>query len=554
MGYEVVARRWRPTTFSEVIGQGHITETLAHAIERDRVAHAFLFTGTRGVGKTTVARLLARSLNCQHRKGAEPCNSCANCVQNIAGSSVDVIEIDGASNNSVDDVRSLIEASRYRPASSAYRVYIIDEVHQLSQSAFNALLKLLEEPPEHVKFIMATTELHKMPATVLSRCQRYDFRRISLDEISRCLQRVIEGDGLKVEADAIALLAREADGSMRDAQSLLEQVVASGSDRIDAAFVSEFLGIADRDTVAGIVEALLEGDAARIVEFVANVRTGGYDPAHLLQRVMELLRCVTIAASASESVLPAGVGQDYRDLAARLRSKRSTLDLHRMFQCLLVTAQQLRGVDYADLVLEMGLLKVASLEPVAMAAEVLERLRGGGETSATEATGAGAGRTLAKRDTAAKTRAERPVVEGGAVENPAETRRGPEEWEAFLAGVQKKAGIDLYVTLSNCEVVELNEKRLALKPALAGFKAKLAGRQVRGRVVDLVAEHFGPDVKLELVGEGASGASEGFSVHSLERDRDQAAHGDARADPLVRAALDILGGNIERIDRLRSDD
>jgi DNA polymerase III subunit gamma/tau len=201
MAYEVVARRWRPLTFGSVVGQGHVTQTLANAVKRDRIPHAFLLTGTRGVGKTTIARLLARAINCTNRgESAEPCNECPSCRQNLTGSSLDIIEIDGASNTGVDDVRELIEAAQYRPSSGRFKVYIIDEVHQLSKSAFNALLKTLEEPPSHVKFVMATTEVHKLPATVLSRVQRYDFRRLTDDEIGRQLAKIAEKDGMTILA------------------------------------------------------------------------------------------------------------------------------------------------------------------------------------------------------------------------------------------------------------------------------------------------------------------------------------------------------------------
>ncbi|HYB98687.1 MAG TPA: DNA polymerase III subunit gamma/tau [Candidatus Limnocylindrales bacterium] len=379
MSYEVVARRWRPLSFSSVVGQSHVTTTLANAIKRDRVPHAFLFTGTRGVGKTTVARLLARALNCSNRQGAEPCNQCPSCSQSLAGASVDVIEIDGASNRGIDEVRHLIEASQYRPAIGRYKVYIIDEVHQLSTAAFNALLKTLEEPPPHVKFIMATTEVHKLPATVLSRCQRYDFRRLGEEEITEQLARIAGSDSLPIARPALALLAREADGSMRDAQSLLEQVLSGADGELSADDVAQVLGVAGTELVSGCVEAVLRGEPARIVELVAQVRRYGYDAEKLVGEILETVRHVTVAAVAGAGALGDNVPEAQRRLANELSGARSVLDLQRIFSSLLGTASDLRRGSHPELVLEMGLLKVASLEPVATAAEILARLNAGGD-------------------------------------------------------------------------------------------------------------------------------------------------------------------------------
>ena len=591
MAYQVLARRWRPRTFAEVVGQPHVTRTLGSALERDRVGHAFLFTGVRGVGKTTVARLLARALNCSERKGAEPCNQCPPCTQALADASVDVLEIDGASNNSVDDVRAIIEASAYRPAGSRYRVYIIDEVHQLSKGAFNALLKLLEEPPDHVRFIMATTEIQKMPATVLSRCQRYDFRRISMTDMVGHLAHVAEVDKLGVGLDAIELLSREADGSMRDAQSLLEQVVASGEEKMDAAFVSDFLGIAGRDSVAAVVEGILDADCARVVELAALCRDRGYDTSNLLLRVMELLRYVTIAASAGVEAVPRGAGDDYRQLAERLADRRSTLDLHRVFQCLLKTASQLRGSESPELVPEMGLLQVASREPVAMAAELLEGLRGGAEipspaaqekpqSSKAAASKAEPRKAEPRKATASKATTRKAVSPkdpapaeaapplGTPVAQEAAGQEAPgaesattapegsygERWEGFLASVQNKAGIDLYVLLTNCEVLQLDTHKLAIKPQLSGHLRRLEEKELRGRVLDLAREHFGAELELEVLGLNSSRVADSFSVKSLEAGRDSETEAQAREDPLVKAAQEILQGRIEKVTRLDQSD
>ena len=263
MSYLVVARKWRPQSFEDIAGQAHITRTLQNAIRTDRIAHAYLFTGVRGVGKTTAARILAKALNCEKGPAATPCNQCSICAEITSGNCFDVLEIDGASNRGIDEVRQIIENVRYQPAKCRFKIYIIDEVHQVTKDAFNALLKTLEEPPPSVKFILATTEPHRLPETILSRCQRYDFRRIALREIVERLGEIAKSEGLAITEGALVLLAREADGSMRDAQSLLEQVLASAgpSSPVEERSLQEMLGLAERRALYELSSAVIEGHA-----------------------------------------------------------------------------------------------------------------------------------------------------------------------------------------------------------------------------------------------------------------------------------------------------
>src|SRR6187549_297452 len=249
MSYTVLARKYRPQTFADLVGQEHVTRTLGNAIESGRVAHAFLFTGVRGVGKTTTARILAKALNCAKGPTPEPCGTCDPCREITTGIDLDVLEIDGASNNSVDDVRRLQETIPFRPARDRSKIVIVDEVHMLSTGAFNAFLKTLEEPPPHVKFIFATTEVHKVPVTILSRCQRYDFKLVSARQIGARVKDVLVRESLKADEGAVSVIAREAAGSMRDAMSLLDQVIAYGSEKISAEDVARVLGVADREVL-----------------------------------------------------------------------------------------------------------------------------------------------------------------------------------------------------------------------------------------------------------------------------------------------------------------
>ncbi|HSA61150.1 MAG TPA: DNA polymerase III subunit gamma/tau [Nitrospiraceae bacterium] len=296
MDYQVSARKYRPGTFDDVIGQPHVVQTLMNAVSTKRIAHAYLFSGTRGVGKTTVARILAKALNCEQGPTGHPCNTCANCREITQGNSVDVIEIDGASNTSVDDVREIRENVKFTPFRGQYRVYIIDEVHMLSNSAFNALLKTLEEPPAHVVFIFATTEIHKIPATILSRCQHYNFRRIARAEIIERLRHVANQDQLTIEERSFTALARASEGSMRDALSLLDQAIAFGGKTISHADLEVLLGAVPEELVQGIIKAIVTQDSPAALTVLANLLDQGHDLRAFCAEVVEHIRNLLVAS------------------------------------------------------------------------------------------------------------------------------------------------------------------------------------------------------------------------------------------------------------------
>ncbi len=315
MDYQVSARQYRPHRFDEVLGQPHVVQTLVNAITSGRIAHAFLFSGTRGVGKTTVARILAKALNCEQGPTGTPCNSCLNCTEITSGSSVDVIEIDGASNTSVDDVREIRENVKFTPFHGRYRVYIIDEVHMLSNSAFNALLKTLEEPPPHVKFIFATTEIHKIPATILSRCQHYNFRRIARSEIIQRLRHVATEAGIAVQDRCLIAIARASEGSMRDALSLLDQAVAFAGTTLHQADLDTLLGAVPQEHVRNMMAAIVAQDSPAALRSIGQVLDQGHDLRVYCGDLVEHVRNLLVA-----SVVPAGSDpedlQDLIDLSA----------------------------------------------------------------------------------------------------------------------------------------------------------------------------------------------------------------------------------------------
>lgn len=382
MSYLVLARKWRPKQFDEVVGQKTITQTLKNSIISGRIAHAYLFSGQRGIGKTTTARILAKALNCEEGPTPKPCDNCSLCNEINRGSSIDVIEIDGASNNSVDDIRDLREKVHYIPARGRYKVYIIDEVHMLSKPAFNALLKTLEEPPEHVVFILATTEAHKIPITILSRCQRYDFRRIAPQEMFAYLEKLVEAEGgLKGEKEAILrLIAKTADGSLRDALSLIDQLISIDDDGATLQQVLDLVSLVDYHIIGEMMMAVAEGKTRESLMAIEKVIDRGHDLKHFVEQTLRYIRDAIIFKIAEGDLsMPEVDGEEAKEIAKLVESV-SQQDLLRYFEILAKTIEKMRFSSQPRLILEMALIRLAEIPKLASLENLIQRLEILGKT------------------------------------------------------------------------------------------------------------------------------------------------------------------------------
>jgi DNA polymerase III subunit gamma/tau len=373
--YEVLARKYRPQTFSELTGQEHVSRTLQNAIDSGRIAHAFLFSGARGVGKTSTARILAKTLNCERGVSHEPCNVCSLCIEITRGTSTDVFEIDGASNTGVDDIRELRDNAKYLPSHSRFKIFIIDEVHMLSTNAFNALLKTLEEPPEHVKFIFATTEPHKLPITILSRCQRFDFKRVSLTKIVARLRHIANAEGITVNDSALALIARKGDGSMRDSLTAFDQVLACCGSNVTDEDVVTLIGAVDRKLLADISAAVFGNDTQGVLAGVKQVDEVGYHLRQFCQELIEHFRYLLVIRSVKKPEEILDLSQPELEELRQQASRLSAQDIQRRLTLLLKADAEMAFASFPRLVLEIALLKAATLEPVIPILDLLEKLK-----------------------------------------------------------------------------------------------------------------------------------------------------------------------------------
>jgi DNA polymerase-3 subunit gamma/tau len=495
MSYQVLARKWRPQTFEEVVGQEPITKTLQNALATGRVAHAFLFSGPRGVGKTSVARILAKALNCVNGPTPHPCNACQVCQEITSGSSMDVLEIDGASNRGIDEVRDLREKIKYMPVDGKSKVYIIDEVHMLTTPAFNALLKTLEEPPAHAVFVLATTEPHKVPVTILSRCQRYDFRRIPTALIQEHLSKLVEQEGWNLDAESLALIAREAEGGLRDAQGFLDQVITFGGDQVTPSEVARILGVTDRSALLKALAAIINREGPALLELIDDLYNQGHDLKRFYQDLVQYARHLLLAGLHPEARRLAEVADSEWDELVSLARNFPAVHLHNLLSVLLAGEEELKRAPQPRLALEVLLLRLLHLEPLTPVAEWLKRLESLEEkiTTASPAAAPPSPEAASPRENQAPAPAvpPRPPLElaSPTPENLAEA------WQSFLAFIQNKEGGPLYAKLARANLTDLSDHNLVIT---GDRTLHFNGAHQKTRVQELVGAFFGPQYQLQI--------------------------------------------------------
>lgn len=545
--YQVSARRWRPQTFGELVGQEHVSRTLVNAIRAGRVAHAFLFTGVRGVGKTTAARVLAKALNCERGPTPEPCNACVNCREITTGAAVDVLEIDGASNTGVDDVREIIENVRYRPAKARLKIYIIDEVHMLSNSAFNALLKTLEEPPSHVKFIFATTDVHKLPATVQSRCQRYDFRRIPLRQVVERLRAIVDSEAVSISDQALFLLAREGEGSMRDAQSLLDQVLAYAGQAVQDEEVLDILGIVDRKLLYEMAGAVLEHDGKRALDILSAVHARGYDMRRLTRDLVEHFRNLAVAKVTAGSLLP-DLSDAEREAVVGQAERITQEDCDRAFRVLLETDEDVARSSYPKLILEMAVLRVATMSPLLPLEELVSKLDAveqtlrRGSTASPSGNAGPATRTSASKTPSAPARSTpktQSPPRGGA---PAGVESEGFDWQGFVGFVTRERP-PLAHYLGSCARSQASAEVLTVCAPRGFYFDYLARRDHVEEIAALAAQYFGRALRVEVIALDGAPERKPTAPEPSPAELTEAALG----NDTVKAAMQILGGEVQEV-------
>lgn len=556
MSYLVLARKYRPQTFEEVIGQDHITRTLANAISSDRVAHAILFSGPRGTGKTTVARILAKTMNCKKGPAPIPCNECRSCKEITSGRAVDVYEIDGASNNSVDQIRELRENVRYMPAHSLYKIYIIDEVHMLSKSAFNALLKTLEEPPSHVMFIFATTEPNKIPITILSRCQKHDFRRISLESISKHMSTLCSKEGIDIKNESLELIAREADGSMRDALSLLDQVMACLEGTITNDRIVDILGVIDRKNLFAISSAIISGNVSAILDILDDIYVHGHDMKKLYSDLVEHFRNLLVVKMGNKISKLVDLPAHEIDLMKNQVKDISEAYLNQLFNILFNEETTIGFSAQPKIALEMAFVKMFQIKPALTIDELIDKLN-----TLRQETGPIQGKELCEtqaRYTPEKSKIEPPDTPQHKKDKLPDTpdrQQDIKETENQGAATISNSSFDLNSTwnrlfeiiskkhpslaanLANCTLKSLTDQSLEIEVNGNAFNAQMVRRSKNMTILkNICKDFFSKNMKIIITEKIDSNNTKN------KKKRDNHLKKEALSHPLITDAIEIFNG------------
>jgi len=539
MSYLVLARKYRPQTLEQVIGQGHITQTLKNAIQADRVAHALLFAGPRGIGKTSVARIFAKAMNCKEGPTPTPCNVCTSCREITDGIAVDVFEIDGASNRGIDEIRELRANVKYMPGHSRYKIYIIDEVHMLTPPAFNALLKTLEEPPAHVLFVFATTEAYKIPVTILSRCQRHDFRRIGLEDILEHLRNICQDTSLEISEDSLRLLAKEADGSMRDALSLLDQVMAYSEGIATDDQVLDILGAVDRNVIFDLSSALLTHDLVKALNLLDGIYSRGHDLKRLLIQLVEHFRHLLIVKMGhGASTLVDVPAHELTSMQAQVKNISSE-SINQVFTTLFQAEPGIRLSPQPKLSLEMHFIKLARLKPVASFDEIIKKLDHLAKEiepdhSITQTKEVRQGmQAITAQPTEHTTE---PEQEPALSENLAQT------WQQLLDVFSKRCPT-LVPNLEKATLTKIGKDFLEITVTGNSFyTARLRDKKSIAALQEVCDQFFGRKMKIKIVESGKGGSQK--KGKPKESDKAKRLKKEALSHPLVTDALDVFQGRI----------
>ena len=547
MSYLVLARKYRPQTFDQVIKQDHVTRTLTNAISAGRVAHAILFSGPRGTGKTTVARILAKAMNCKDGPVPVPCNECRSCREITAGSAVDVFEIDGASNNSVDQIRELRENVKYMPAHSLYKIYIIDEVHMLSIAAFNALLKTLEEPPPHVMFVFATTEPRKIPITILSRCQRHDFRRIDVESISKHMEELCAKEGVKIAVDSLELIAREAGGSMRDGLSLLDQVMSCTKGAITHKHVLDILGVIDREIIFNLSAAILRGEIPEVLDILDEIYSSGHDMKKLYADLIEHFRNLLVVKMVEKSDRLMDIPSHEIDLMLDQVKEVTKTFLNQILDLLFKEEVSIFNSTQPRLAIEMVFIKMFQMKPalpIDVLIEKLDNLR----------------KDIFKTRTDFRDTENRPVFkdnEEGSIKTSGEASGTAESiepftsapfdlnenidsiWEKLLSTFSEKYP-SLAANLKYSTIKSLAGHRLEIEVNGNDFNINMVLRNKNSAIIKKVcSDFFGRDMEVIITAKKIQNLEKQGKKDHAERLKQE-----ALSHPLVTDAIDIFNGNI----------
>mgnify|MGYP001321742902 CR=1 FL=1 len=514
MAFVVTARKWRPQKFMDVAGQEHISATLKNAIKNNRIAHAYLFTGPRGVGKTTTARIFAKALNCLNPVDAEPCNECEMCLSISSTQSLDIIEIDGASNRGIDEIRTLRESVKYAPAKGKYKIYIIDEVHMLTKESFNAFLKTLEEPPAHTIFIFATTDVHKVPLTIISRCQRFDFRRIQLDTIKSTLSKIAESEKIEIDDKTLTIIAKKADGALRDAESFFDQIVSFCGNKINAETVSKMLNLVDDEIYFRISDAVLTKDFKAVFDVTKSIYENGWDFIDFMNGLTEHFRNIMTVILTQKTDL-VETAEVYRNRYLSYIGNYSEGDILRLLNFLNKTQQELRFAQNHRLKIEIALSHLIGLEKTSTLSEILSIVEGNPvDISASPQSSAGRQNSHAPNQkisysSSADNKGQSKPVLVNHISTPLQTSPGDisfnfdsvvKKWEGFVDSVNAEKGLILGPFMKSIKPVGLDGNKLHLLCNDAHGKDLLSHQQeyITKKAIDF----FGKKLTFHLTSEG----------------------------------------------------